>query len=193
MTTLELALRRRSLSEVLTDCGGEICDVRAGLIEHSHRLVICPASGGAPMFTAVVPERDQAVAGVEAEGHLLVELRRRRLGSVGEVVPRHVEVAEHHGRPVPIASAVPGEPVAALGNSRGQARRTANAVSEWMQAWWRVTAVESRPSEIGLAATDALIARYAGDGELAPVLSAVSAARARLASVAVPYAAVHGC
>jgi aminoglycoside phosphotransferase len=102
----------RSLQPLL-DAPGTRTIVLAMSKDHDAKvsvLVVRPGEA-VPQLAAKIATTPAAEAAVEREGRLLVELRRLGLRPVIGTIPRFVEMRQHDGRLVLVASAVPGVPL----------------------------------------------------------------------------------
>lgn len=193
MTTLPIQrsrIPRRDLFDLLTENSAEVTDVSAGSRPLTHRLTVSDRATGRPLFIAVTADRDESVPAVEHEGRLVVELRRGRYGAAALVAPRHVDVVQHGGRLVVLLSPSPADVMSAHG--RRLRSRDVAAVVEWLSALWAGGRVEAGDCELGAAAYDVLLARYAAAGTPDAVLERVALARERLSAVQVRRTTAHG-
>src|SRR5439155_13343402 len=118
-------------------------------------VLLFPAQGSHPVRAVKVPTTDAAAAAVEAEGRLLVELRRLRPAGVLATIPRVVDVVEFDGRPALVTTALPGIPMALAYRAwrhtaaPGRVRADFRAIQRWLARFQDGTA--SAPAPIDMA------------------------------------------
>lgn len=176
-----------NLSDVLAHEVAQVSDVRRAIRPHVRRLVLTDHTG-TWRATAVVADTAAASVGVEAERHLLGELRSHGADAVRAVLPRPLASAAYGGRPVLLVSAPPPSAESAA-VTRPRPREEAAAVLHWLRDWWEATGAGAGPSGFGCATTTALLVA----GVAPETLRAVDDAQARLRRLRVPQAAEHGC
>lgn len=164
-------------------------------------LVLRPGDT-APSLAAKIATTPAAEAAVEREGRLLVELRRLGLRPVIGTIPRFVEMRQHEGHLVLVASAVPGVPLSRLYNSwRHPSRERSVAAdfslaADWLARLQDTSASAPAPVDLLAGAAERIIART-GDELTRRTLAATVAERVadqhdRLARFSTPRTVVHG-
>lgn len=154
--------------------------------------------GRGPSVAMKVPTTDIARDAVEAEGHLLVDLHRRRPIHVLSTIPRVIDLVLFEGRRGLVTAGLEGRPMSA---SYLRWRHCADAhavstdldaVSRWLAAFQRDTSGARGPIDIceGLAAR--LSSRFADEPGLAEDLEALVQIDRRLRAETTPRTAVHG-
>jgi hypothetical protein len=145
-----------------------------------------------------IPATAAAGDAVDHEGRMLVEVRRQGLGRLAATVPRYVESLAIEGRPVLIATAVPGTPMS-IGYHRwphtarpSAVRADFDAAFTWLQGFQASTAgVDARvdwPAQV----LDAVRGRWDGHPALWDAVVRLKAARDSLSGSRCPSTAVHG-
>lgn len=145
-----------------------------------------------------MPITSAAVATVEREARLLVELRRRRLGAIEQTIPRHAGTARSNGLLVALASTVPGRPMCAdrqrwlpvaqpwlVGRHLGHA-------GAWLSSLHGVSATMPSRVEWPDRVVARLRERWSAHPLLLPALARVEPAGRRLARLEVCRTVVHG-
>lgn len=159
-------------------------------------LLVSPETGQS-VFAVKVPTTDTAAAAVESEMRVLAQVRALTPLSLCNTLPRVVDVVEFEGRPVAVASAVPGTPMTVSYMRRRHTatrRRVADdftAVGAWLADFQRATVGEDSPdADDGVALR--LERRFSDDPDLSDDLDRLAEMRARLGCEAMPRTAVHG-
>ena len=117
---------------------------------------------------------------------------------LSDTLPRVVDVVEFDGRPVAVASAVPGTPmtIAYMRRRHTATRRRAAddlaAVGAWLADFQRATAGAASPLDADGDVALRLERRFAEDPKLSDDLDRLAELRARLECDAMPRTAVHG-
>lgn len=159
-------------------------------------LLVSPASGQ-PVFAVKVPTTDAAARAVEAEGRLLVDLRRLGPG-VMETIPRVVDIVEFEGFTGIVMTAVQGTPMTTsylrwryTARSRGVAAHFA-AVDSWLTDLQRATAGELAPLDMDRGVASRLSSRFSEDERVVDDLDRLAEIYGRLRRDTIPRTAVHG-
>jgi hypothetical protein len=154
--------------------------------------------GGGPSIAMKVPTTDVARDAVETEGHLLVDLQRRRPTHVLSTIPRVIDLVLFEGRRGLVTAGLGGRPMSAsyLRWRHCADPRTVsadlNAVSRWLASFQRDTSGARSPIDICAGLTERLSARFADEPSLAEDLEALARIDRRLREEAAPRTAVHG-
>ncbi len=185
----------------------------AGLLSGSARGVLLSASKDADAkltFVATsgrrrsgqvavkVPTTPQASAAVEAEGRMLVALRRLPLGAVHATVPRYIESSGRDGWTVLVSTVLPGTPMSVdyhhwLHTARPSAVRSdLDRAAAWLHAFQEATAGPAAPLTWATDVADQLAGRWDGHPDLAAALERLAVAHEHLSPHASVTSAVHG-
>lgn len=145
-----------------------------------------------------IPTTPQANRSVEAEGRMLVELRRTALGPLRRTVPRYVRSLTVDGRLVLVSTALPGTPMTVAYHAwrhtarRASVQRDLEIAGRWLQDLQERTArgraEVTWPAEVA----DALRGRWDGHPLLEPALTRLATAQAHMAGCTTPTTVVHG-
>jgi aminoglycoside phosphotransferase (APT) family kinase protein len=174
-------------------------------------LVICPSknpnakitillvspSTGQSLLAVKVPTTDVAARAVEAEGRMLVELRRRMPGAI-ETIPAVVDMVDFDGRPGIVTSAVQGTPMTtAYLRWRHTARPQTVAadfatVDRWLTALHQGTAAERAPLDMDGGVVARFTSRFGSGADSEDTLARLADVHARLQENVTPRTAVHG-
>jgi aminoglycoside phosphotransferase len=196
-------LPRRSLRTLL-DAPGTRTVTLAASKDHDAKvsvLVVRP-NESVPRLAAKIATTATAAEAVEREGRLLVDLRRLGLRGVIDTIPRFIEMREHEGQLVLVASALPGVPLSRVYNTwRHTARPRAVAADFALAGGWLARLQEASlgvpaPVDLLAGAAERILARAAGHPGRAAVATdvaqRVSRAHDRLSRFATPRTVVHG-
>lgn len=159
-------------------------------------LLVSPASGRS-VLAVKVPTTDLAARAVEAEGRMLVDLRRLMPGAM-ETIPAVVDMVDFGGRPGIVTTAVHGTPMT---TSYLRWRHTARpetvaadfaTIDRWLTVLQQGTAEERAPLDMDGGVVARLAARFANDVRSADTLARLADIHARLRESVTPRTAVHG-
>jgi hypothetical protein len=165
------------------------------------KLTFVATSGSAAHAQQVavkIPTTRRASSAVEAEGRMLVELRRLPLGALLETVPRYIESMSQEGRTVLVSTALPGTPMSVgyhhwLHTARPAAvRRDLTLAGSWLRAFQRATMGRTTTLTWASEVADQLHGRWDGHPLLDQALQRVAVAHEHLSLHVVPTTAVHG-
>jgi aminoglycoside phosphotransferase len=160
-------------------------------------LLVSPASG-LPVLAVKAPTTAAAERAVDAEAHVLAELRTVPLGVVAETIPRVVDFVEFEQRHAPVMTALPGKP---MSTSYARRRHTADAarvaadfaaVGAWLAELQRETARACAALEMDAGVVSRMRERFDGDALLEADLERVVEIHARLRLNQVTRTVVHG-
>ncbi len=196
---------RRSLRSLLETPGTRTVTVAMSKDPNAKvSILVVPPGRQTPQFVVKIPTTDQAAAAVERESRMLVEMRRMVLGPIHATIPRFVQVCEHEGRTVLVASAVPGVPLARAYNSWPHTSRRSSVAADFASAddWLaRFQTASSGPAVAPvdlLSGTADLVRDLARRGATcdrpvaARVAERVDGVHRMLSSFSTPRTAVHG-
>jgi len=172
-------------------------------------LVAARAGAGVGLtFTTTGPAHEPLVIKVgatpaarpslEAEGRMLVELRRMPLGQLGRTVPRYVRTASVGDRPALVATALPGTPMSIGYRSWHHTarptpvRRDFQLAGAWLRELQDVSARRHESAGWTAEVIDALGGRWDGHPLLDPALARLAAPREHLGGRPVVDTVVHG-
>lgn len=167
-------------------------------------VLVVPPGVQIPRLALKIPTTAPAAVDVEREARLLVDLRRMGLGPVTKTIPRFIQVCEHQGHIVLVASAVPGVPLAVTYNSwRHTARREHvaadfAAAEDWLTRFQDASTSSPATVDLLAGASERILqrssARAPGSDARAGVEVAERVARLhdRLSGYLTPRTAVHG-
>lgn len=155
--------------------------------------------GAGPGGLAVkIPTTAVAECAVDAEGRMLVGLRRLGLGRLDATVPRYVASTVADGRRALLSTALPGTAMTVGYHQwrhtarRRDVQRDLALATAWLAEFQAATAhgeqVVSWPRDVA----DALARRWDGDPYLQPACARLGGALTRLAGLTEPATAVHG-
>jgi aminoglycoside phosphotransferase len=195
---------RRPLSSLLATPGTRTVTV-AGSVSTDAKvnMLLIPPGRQAPELAVKIPTTQHASEAVEREARVLVDLRRMELGMLRTTIPRFVQVCDHEGRSVLVASAVPGVPLArAYGNWSHTARPTAvaedfAAAGDWLARFQDATSSAAAPVDL-LAGAAERIRRLpdrvpsANPRMTAEVADRIDLVHDLLGTQSAPRTAVHG-
>jgi len=163
------------------------------------KLTYVVTSGSGPGRVALkVPTTPRASSAVEAEGRMLVDLRRLPLGALRDTIPRYVASHRECGTTVLVSTVVPGVPMS-VGYHRWLHTARPAAVdadlagaARWLRVFWRQT--EGARVPLGWATTvrDDVAGRWDGHAALPAALGRLAVAQEELAGHTVATTAVHG-
>lgn len=164
------------------------------------KLTFVATSGGGPcaQVAVKVPTTRQASAAVEAEGRMLVALRRLPLGRALATVPRYVESSSRDGWTVLVSTALPGTPMSVayhhwLHTARPQVvRRDLDRAAAWLRGFQEVTAGPAAPLTWAAVVADQLTGRWDGNPDLEAALERLAVAHEHLSPHTAITSAVHG-
>lgn len=140
----------------------------------------------------------QARLSLEAEGRMLVELRRMPLGALGRTIPRYVRWVRAGDRAVLVTTALPGAPMSHDYRSwrhtarPAAVRRDLELAGTWLRALHEVTARGNGSVGWTNEVIEALRGRWDGDPGLEPALARLVVARDHLGDRPVASTVVHG-
>jgi hypothetical protein len=145
-----------------------------------------------------IPTTRQATAAVEAEGRMLVGLRRLPLGALVDTLPRYVESLNQGDRAVLVSTVLPGSPMGVgyhhwMHTARPSAvRRDLTRANVWLRAFQRATnGPDTTLTWVGDVRDD-LRGRWDGHPLLEPALARLMVAHEHLDGLRAPTVAVHG-
>jgi aminoglycoside phosphotransferase (APT) family kinase protein len=159
-------------------------------------LLLVSATTGEPELVVKLPTTDGAAEAVERERQALAGLARRKLGALGETIPRVVGAAEFEGRVALVMTAVRGVPMSTTylaGRHTARRSRVAadfDAASEWLTDFQARTQQDSPAPRSGIA--EALSRRFADQPGIDGVVERVAALEERLAEERPRTTATHG-
>ncbi len=162
------------------------------------KLTYVTTSAHGERLAVKVPTTPRAADAVEAEGRMLVALRRLTLGSLHGTVPRYVESVRADGTTVLVSTVVPGTPMSisyhrALHTARPDAvRADFRRAGRWLREFQALTSGAPAPLTWPAAVHDEVAGRWDGHPNLPAALVRLGAARERLGRAAAPTTAVHG-
>lgn len=195
----EAPLRRSSLREFVEASG--LQSLVLGISKDPNAkitvLLVSPQSGE-PVFAVKAPTTDPAALAVEAERHLLVDLRGLLPERVLQTIPRVLDVVEFDGRPAAVMTAVHGIPMTTRyfrwRHTAGPARVAADfaAIETWLAELQRGTVQQIAPMDMDGGVAARLRSRFPEDEHLGTDLDRLSEIYARLRRNAVPRTAIHG-
>lgn len=102
------AFPRLPLRQLLDSAGLAVSCAPAHPDCDTDTLLLTPPGAVGPRLAVKIPRTQSAVAAVEREARMLVEIRRFELGHLRDTIPRFVQLCEQDGRTVLMTSAVPG-------------------------------------------------------------------------------------
>jgi phosphotransferase family enzyme len=160
-------------------------------------VITGPQCGPTPRVVKI-PATATAGEAVDREGRMLVEVRRLGLGRLAPTVPRYVESLTIEGRPVLIATAVPGTPMT-IGYHRwphtarpSAVRGDFHAALTWLAGFQRSTARGEARDDWAAQVLEAVRGRWDGHPALADAVVRLEAAADSLSRSRCPDTAVHG-
>jgi Phosphotransferase enzyme family len=160
-------------------------------------VITGPQCGSVPRVVKI-PATAAAGEAVDREGRMLVEVRRLGLGRLTPTVPRYVESLTIEGRPVLIATAVPGTPMS-IGYHRwphtarpSAVRGDFGAALTWLAGLQTSTARGDTRVDWPAQVLDAVRGRWDGHPALADAVVRLEAAGDSLSGSRCPDTAVHG-
>jgi lipopolysaccharide/colanic/teichoic acid biosynthesis glycosyltransferase/O-antigen/teichoic acid export membrane protein len=161
-------------------------------------VLLLPRGGSRPTLAVKVPTTEAAEGNIFAERRVLSELNARLPASMLATIPTTSDMLNVEGRPILVATALPGSPMAARYHGwRHVATPSAveadfKMVGEWLAKFQSATAGVSMPIDMDGGITDVLRTRFANDLSLDSALARLSATYARLSKTTTPRTAVHG-
>ncbi|MEA2656530.1 MAG: hypothetical protein QOI23_1895, partial [Chloroflexota bacterium] len=161
-------------------------------------VLLLPRGGSRPTLAVKIPTTEAAEANIAAERLVLSELQARLPANMLGTIPRISDLLNPEGRPILIATALPGSAMATRyhGWRHVATPRAVEAdfsmVEAWLARFQSATAGASMPIDMDGGTGELLRQRYAGDPALDTVLARLSAIYARLNRTATPRTAVHG-
>ncbi|MDX6302707.1 MAG: hypothetical protein QOF53_3921 [Nocardioidaceae bacterium] len=160
-------------------------------------VITGPQCGSVPRVVKI-PATAAAGEAVDREGRMLVEVRRLGLGRLTPTVPRYVESLTIEGRPVLIATAVPGSPMS-IGYHRwphtarpSAVRGDFGAAFTWLAGLQTSTARGDARVDWPAQVLEAVRGRWDGHPALADAVVRLEAAGDSLSGSRCPDTAVHG-
>ena len=164
------------------------------------KLTFVATSGTGPcdQVAVKVPSTRQASAAVEAEGQMLVALRRLPLGRVLDSVPRYIQSSGRDGWTVLVSTVLPGTPMSVgyhhwLHTARPHAvRGDLQRASAWLRAFQDATSGPAAPVTLAADVADRLAGRWDGHRDLGAALDRLAVAHEHLSPHAAITSAVHG-
>lgn len=195
---------RRPLSSLLSTPGTRTVTVAgSSSADAKVNILLVPQGRQTPELAVKIPTTQRSSEAVEREARMLVDLRRMELGMLRTTIPRFVQVCDHEGRSVLVASAVPGVPLArAYGSWSHTARPTTvaedfAAAGDWLARFQDATMSAAAPVDLLDGAAERI--RHLPDREAGahPRLTAKVADRVErvhdlLGQQRTPRTAVHG-
>lgn len=160
-------------------------------------LLVSPQSG-LPVLAVKAPTTAAAGRAVDAEAHVLAELRRERLGALDGTIPRLVRFVDFDDRRAAVTTALQGQPLStAYGrrrHTRGSGRVAADfaAVGGWLAELQRETGAERAPLEMDAGVVSRLLERFHGEPALETDLERLTTIHTRLRLDRVARTVVHG-
>lgn len=155
--------------------------------------------GAGPSGLAVkIPTTALAEAAVDAEGRMLVGLRRLALGSLDATVPRYVASSLLDGRRVLLSTALPGTAMTVAYHQwhhtarRGCVRRDLALAATWLAAFQAATTHGEQAVTWPREVADGIARRWDGDPRLEAACARLGGAIADLTGLTAPATAVHG-
>ena len=171
-------------------------DAKATFIATSKNATLSRSYGS--RLAVKIPMTRMAGVAVEREGRMLVALRRMRLESLGDTIPRYVQSRQVEGRPVLVSTALPGTPMSVayhqwLHTARPRAvQRDFALAGDWLARFQAASAAGTGPVTWAADIADQLRGRWDGHPGLANALVRVEDAHRRLAEHQTVSCAVHG-
>jgi hypothetical protein len=153
---------------------------------------------GGERLVVKVATTEGAGAAVDAEGHMLVEMRRLGLGPLLSTVPRYVSSLAVDGRPVLVSTAVPGTPMSVAYHRFGHTarptavRRDFEAAFDWLGDFQTATSRAGSAADWPALVLEKVSRRWDGHPALPAALARLAVAHAGLAGQRPPATAVHG-
>ena len=160
-------------------------------------LLVSPQTG-APELAVKAPTTAAAERAVEAEAHVLAELRTRDLGALDATIPRVVSFVEFEQRRAAVITAVPGRPLSTAYATRRHTRRPAavaddfDAAGRWLAELQSISLGPVEPLDMDGDVRSRLRARFGDDRFLQADLDCLASIHARLRLNEVPRTIVHG-
>ncbi len=161
-------------------------------------VLLLPKGGSRPTLAVKVPTTEAAEGSIVSEHRVLAELRGRLFGPLLETIPKAGELLDDEGRPVLVASALPGSPMAARYHGWRHVA-TPNAVRSdfrmaqaWLARFQSATAGPAAPLDMDGGISGVLRRRFADDPSIDSLLERLNAIYSRLGRNATPRTAVHG-
>jgi aminoglycoside phosphotransferase (APT) family kinase protein len=197
--SLEPSPDRLPLSDYVR--ASELQSLVIGLSRDPNAKVTCllvSRATGRPALAVKVPTTDTAAAAVEAEMQVLAAVRARAPESLGETLPRVVDVVEHEGRAAAVMTAVAGRPMTVAymrrrhTGTRGRVAADLAAVGAWLADFQRATAGAAGTLDMDGGVALRLERRFADEHDLAEDLERLEDIHARLARRVVRRTSVHG-
>lgn len=155
--------------------------------------------GAVPGAVAVkLPTTAAAERAVEAEGRVLVGLRRLALGALDSTIPRYVGTPLADGRRGLLSTALPGAAMTVAYHQWGHTARRRPVdrdlalAAGWLAAFQAATARGHEPVRWPMETVEALARRWDGDQRLAEALARLAGPTERLCEARTPSTAVHG-
>lgn len=191
---------RPPLASLIDQAGGRAVGLALSRDPNAKATVLLfGRTGNQPRYVAKVPTTAQAEQSVLREAAVLADVGRCDLGPAGATVPRLVTVAEHHGRPVLVTTALPGQTMLAAYHSWRHTARPATVRADLAAAgqWLAVVQDQTAAADCGLAepvdeAAAVIARRFGGEPGLAADLDRLAGLRGRLAGLRAPQVVMHG-
>ncbi len=161
-------------------------------------VLLLPRGGSQPTLAVKVPTTEAAEANIADERRVLSGLHARLPATMLALIPRASDLLDVEGRPILVATALPGSPMATRYHGwRHVATPSAvqadfRMVEAWLASFQSATAGPSMPIDMDGGTTEALRRRFANDPSLDTVLARLSAIYGRLNRTTTPRTAVHG-
>jgi len=161
-------------------------------------FVITGPQCGSGTRVVKIPATAAAGEAVDREGRMLVEVRRQGLGRLAATVPRYVESLAIEGRPVLIATAVPGTPMSVGYHQWPHTARPSavradfRAALTWLSGFQTCTAHADVPVDWPAKVLEAVRGRWDGHPALADAVVRLEVAGERLSAARCAETAVHG-
>lgn len=171
-----------------------VLDVVRGATSHTRRLLVGEEGTGTVRFAVAVTHPLADTSAVENERRVLSGPEVEASARLRATTPRVVdELQVTIGQTGLILTAVRGLHAQPPTRQESLAEHTLTAVVDWLTTVWRETAEPPGPVELGREWAGALLHRYGGPRNPAPVVAAIQRARRRLAQHEAPRAMTHGC
>lgn len=145
-----------------------------------------------------VPTTPRASSAVQAEGRMLVAIRRLPLGTIRDTIPRYVESTGDVASTVLVSTAVPGTPMSVAYHGwlhtarRDLVRADFRRVGDWLRAFQQQTCGPTVPLRWAAGVRDDVTGRWDGHPDLPAALGRLAIAEEMLRDLMLPTAAVHG-
>lgn len=171
-----------------------VLDVIRGATPHTRRLLVGEEQSRVVRYAVAVTHPLADTSAVENERTVLTGAEVQGSVRLRTTIPQVVdEVQVTVGQTGLILTAVPGLRAKPSTPEEATTERTLTAVTDWLTVVWQETAAAPGPVDLGREWAGALLHRYGGPRNPAPVVAAIQRARRRLAQHEAPRAMTHGC